>query len=103
MIDIIERILNIEAAADEVVGEALAARESFDSDITNELTELEAGIKKRSDERCAKLKAFEDEDAKKQIEAIRDDMQKSAERLDNIYAENADKWVARIFDRVIGL
>ena len=103
MLEIIERILNIEAAADEVVCGARAAKESFDADVSQEIDSLRDDIKKRSDSRIEKLKSFEDGEADDMVAKIAVDAKAAEERLDKIYTDNAEEWISRVFGNVTGV
>lgn len=103
MLEIIERILNIEAAADEVVCEARTAKESFDADVSKEIDSLRTDIKKRSDSRIEKLKSFEDGEADAMVAKVQSDTEAARARLDKLYADNAEKWITKVFENVTGV
>ncbi len=102
MEDIISKIIDIEAQAQEIIKDAKAADENLDADIKTESDKLHKDIADRAAAKTVTIRQLEDGDAQKRIEEIRKKAETDIASLNEKYNKNKDEWAERIVSNIVG-
>ena len=101
MDDIIERIIDIEMKAQSVVKEAQERRLELDGIIDKEIENIKDDMEKQAAQKCDAVSKAEQKAAEKKISEIKDKSRSISEKLENTYAENREQWISSIVENVI--
>lgn len=102
MEEVIEKILEIEEKAREIVSDAENEKSGLEEEIKELSEKLRRDISSRAEEKSNALREYEDGEADRKIEAINAEAQRSMQLLEEKFAQNRDKWVEEIFSSVTG-
>ena len=102
MEELINRILEIEEQAQEVVRASRRASSELEERINSDTMRLKNEIDKKKSEKNASLVQLEEEGAEEKISAINAETEKAMANLEETYRQNKDKWVNDIVKGVIG-
>ena len=102
MEEIIEKIMEIEDRAQEIISDAKKADNGLDEAIAEKSKELEADIERRAHEREEYVKNVEEKDTEEKISAVKKELDEKIARLESQYKANKDAWVNGIVENVIG-
>lgn len=102
MEDLIMKIIDIEAQAQEIIRDAKAADENLEANIEAETKKLHKDIENKAAVKTETIKQFEDDAAKKRISEIREKTAADIARLEKKCSENKNVWVDKIVDNIIG-
>lgn len=102
MDELIEKILEIEAAANAVVRDAAEEEKNLDAVIGEQIE----GLRKRTEEEARKkseeLKSLEDTELKNRLREIEEKFQKSMDKLESVCTENKEKWISETVAGILG-
>ncbi len=101
MDEIIDKIIEIEERANEIVSDAEKAKEGFLDQIEKESEKLRLDIEQRAKKKNEMLRNYEDGEAEKKIAEINSKNKEAMAMLDAKYEENKDKWIEDIVNNVI--
>lgn len=102
MEDLIMKIIDIEAQAQEMIKDAKTADENLDADIKTETDKLHKDIANKAAAKAVTIKQLEDGEAQKRIEKIRERTDADIASLNEKYNKNKDEWVERIVSNIVG-
>ena len=102
MEEIIEKIMEIEDRAQEIISDAKKADNGLDEAIAEKSKELEADIERRAHEREEYVKNVEEKDTEEKISAVKKELDEKIAGLERQYKANKDAWVNGIVENVIG-
>lgn len=102
MEDIIRRIVSIEDKAQSVMLDARNAEHDLDERVEAEERRIQREIRKKSAERCRKIKEREEEEVRRRIDAITASTKEQLINLEEKYSENKEKWVEDMVSHIIG-
>ena len=102
MQDMVERIVEMDKRARELTDEAKKLRVGSEDRLKTKKAELRRGDQKKANERVELIKKAEIKTAKVELETILEKQNQVRQRLEDLYAENGDQWVAGIVARVTG-
>lgn len=102
MEDLIMKIIDIEAQAQEIIKDAKTADDNLEADIYAETEKLHKEIENKAAAKTETIKKLEDDEAEKKIKEIREKTNSTIAALNNKYSENKDEWVKKIIDGIIG-
>lgn len=102
MEEVIEKILEIEEKAREIISDAENEKSGLEEEIKELSEKLRRDISSRAEEKSNALREYEDGEADRKIEAINSEAQRSMQLLEEKFAQNRDKWVEEIFSSVTG-
>ena len=101
MDEIIDKIIEIEERANEIVSDAEKAKEGFLDQIEKESEKLRLDIEQRAKKKNEMLRNYEDGEAEKKIAEINSKNKEAMAMLGAKYEENKDKWIEDIVNNVI--
>lgn len=102
MQDMVERIVEMDKRARELTDEAKKLRVGSEDRLKTKKAELRQGYQDRANERVELIKKAELKNAEVEFKAILEKQKQVQQRLDDLYAEKGDEWVAEIVARVTG-
>ena len=102
MEEIIEKIMEIEDRAQEIISDAKKADNGLDESIAEKSKEIEADIERRAHEREEYVKNVEEKDTEEKISAVKKEFDEKIAGLESQYKANKDAWVNGIVENVIG-
>jgi hypothetical protein len=97
MEELIQKILQIESNAQDIVVSARTAQENFSADMDAQLTALRAKINAETAGKIEQLEKHEKEAADEQVAAIEADTAEKLRALDETYAAHKNEWAEAIF------
>lgn len=99
-IDIINKIVEAEQAAQKLSGEAVKKRESLPSDLAAERERLRKSYFERAEKRLENIRRQEKTITDESIAKLEAQYTHEMERLNALYAKNRDIWVEKLFARL---
>lgn len=102
MDDLITKIIDIEAQAQEIIKGAKTADEHLEADIEAETSKLHKDIANKAEAKTVTIKQLENSEAQKQIAKIREKTMADIEKLNEKYEANKGAWVDKIVSNIIG-
>lgn len=102
MEEVIEKIIELEEKAREIVRDAEKARAGLEEELDSEVKRLHSEISARVDEKNNALLEYEDGEANKRIDIINAETERVKASLEEKFNQNKDKWVEDIFKSVVG-
>lgn len=102
MEDLIEKIIEIEEHAQEVISDARQAEQEIDKRVTLDGIRMENDIVDKTKAKDEKLKQDEDDRAKKEIDRINENTKNALDALNAKYEANKDSWIDVVVNSVIG-
>ena len=98
---VINRIIEIEKAARAIVAEAKARGDAGPLAAEKAVNELRAKYMAKAEAHIAELLAGESEDAQEIASEILEKQREKIRRMEQILAENGEKWAREIRDRIL--
>ena len=98
----VERIVEMDKRARELTDEAKRLRVGSEDRIKDKKEELRQGYRDRANERVEQIKKAEARTAESELKTVLARQKEIEARLDALYAEKGDEWVARIVARATG-
>ena len=102
MQDMVERIVEMDKRARELTDEAKRLRVGSEDRIRAKKGELRRAYRDKADERVELIKKAEARNADAELKTILEHQRESERRLDALYAQKGDEWVAAIVTRATG-
>lgn len=102
MEDLIMKIIDIEAQAQEIIKDAKTADDNLEADIKTETEKLHKEIENKAAAKTETIKKLEDDEAEKKIKEIREKTKSDIAVLEKKYSENKDAWVDSVINAIIG-
>lgn len=102
MEELIAKIIDIEAQAQEIVKAAKTAKKNLEADIEKDTEELHSDIEHKAAAKTETIHQLEDSLAEEKIGAIRKKTKADIEALEKKYSELKSGWVDRIVSNIIG-
>ncbi len=103
MENVINRIINIEERAQEIIMEAQKMKSGLKSDIDKDVENIRNDINGRVSKKYETIKTTEKNYADKKIEEITQTYKKAEENLDEVRKNKKDEWVNSIYNEIIGI
>lgn len=100
--DIIEKLMEIERRAQEIIGEADNRKAHIEEEIQSEVSKMDADYTAEANARVKKIIAFEEEEANKKLDKIKKDTEASKKKIHDTYIQNKDRWLDELYKKVIG-
>lgn len=101
MDEIIERIINIENDARELLKEAKEEKENLSKTIDLEIERLEKETNERATKKQKELKSFEDGKAEEKIAEINKMLKERLEKLSKIALLKKEEWIEDVVNSII--
>lgn len=98
---IINRIIEIESEAQELINNAKRKQAEFPAEISAILDERENLYQKKASERLKKVRETEEKFAKETIAQIYKEHDEKLEKLKAVVGENIDSWADKIYSFII--
>ncbi len=102
MQDMVERIVEMDKRARELTDAAKKLRVGSEDRIRAKKEELRRGYRDRANERVELIKKAEVRNAEVELKSTLERQKQIEQRLDALYAEKGDEWVAKIVARATG-
>lgn len=101
MEEIIEKMIEIEEEAQNIVSKAREKEGHFDGEIKRETDKMKNDILKKSRERCESVQKYESEEAEKLLKGIAAELEENLKKIENTARENSVRWVEDLMNTVI--
>ena len=101
-IDVINRIIEAERSAAELVEDAKKSRDHAASNMDGELKKLGDEYERRAEARIRSIKEQEDAYREKELAAIERAKSDALSRLEKAFLENEDQWLEELFLKITG-
>ncbi len=101
MDEIIERIIKIEEDARELLRKAKIEKEGLGETIEKEVARLKKEVSQKAKAKVETLKSFEDGEAHKKIDEIKERLEEVSKKMENTAAQKSQEWVNDLVNTVI--
>lgn len=101
MDEIVSKILELEQRAENLASETNEDEKKFENELKKKINELKKTIDSDTQEKIALAVSENEKSAGEKINKIQKAGEEKKIALDNIFAENKEKWINNIFDSII--
>ena len=101
MDEIISKILELEQRAENLASEITEDEKKFENELKKKINELKKKTDSDAQEKIALAVSENEKSAGEKINKIQKAGEEKKIALDNIFAENKEKWINNIFDSII--
>lgn len=102
MEDLIMKIIDIEAKAQQIIKDAKEADENLDADIAKESESLRLDIENKAAAKAETIRQTETNEAEKEIEKIREKTRSDISELERKLGSMKENWVDAIVKNIVG-
>lgn len=100
--EIIQKLLETERRAQEIIKEAEIRRENIDDEIKSEISQMDESYVSKANARVSKVIEIEENAARERLEKLRGNTQAAGKKLQAIYDENKEEWLESLYKKLIG-
>lgn len=101
MDNLIEKILNIENIAQNIINEAEAEEKNIEEKLVNEIKQLEEDIIKKQNRKIQQLKERELNEARLEADKKNENINKKLHNMESISNANMQRWVNEVVTSII--